>query len=232
MHITRCHTVAELNELAAQLIISDLNSRPASLVCAATGNSPTGIYHLLAEKKNLFDAETITLLKLDEWYGLPMDHPATCEAYLQRNLIGPLNITSFTGFDSNAPDPEAECKRIGDFIAAKGPIDLCVLGLGQNGHIAFNEPADDLQPGVYLSPLSKTSLTHAMVKGITADLKYGFTLGMTDILQSSKIVLPVFGQNKREIMQRFMEGKISTQLPASFLWLHPDVECIYCENDA
>ncbi|MBS1501109.1 MAG: 6-phosphogluconolactonase [Bacteroidetes bacterium] len=232
MHITNCATVAELNELAANAIIKDLNSRPASLFCAATGNSPTGIYQLMVQRKSEFNAGAITLLKLDEWCGLPMDFPATCEQYLQRNLIKPLGITSFTGFDSSAADPGAECQRIQNFLDEHQPIDLCVLGLGQNGHIAFNEPAGRLEPNVHLSPLTETSLNHSMIKGSGYTLKYGYTLGMADILKSRKIILPVFGKNKRDIWAHFLEGKISTQLPASFLWLHPDVECFYCENDS
>ncbi|MBS1525393.1 MAG: 6-phosphogluconolactonase [Bacteroidetes bacterium] len=232
MHITNCATVAELNDLAANAIISDLNSRPASLLCAATGNSPTGIYQLMVQRQAEFNANAITLLKLDEWCGLPMDFPATCEQYLQRYLLKPLAMSSFTGFDSNAPDAEAECRRIQEFLDAHQPIDLCVLGLGQNGHIAFNEPASELEPHVHLSPLTETSLNHSMIKGSGYALKYGYTLGMADILRSKKIILPVFGANKRDIMQRLLEGKISTHLPASFLWLHPDVECFYCENDS
>jgi galactosamine-6-phosphate isomerase len=231
MRITRCTTVAELNEKAADLIIRALAQNPRNLFCTATGNSPTGIYKLLAERKDAIHTKRLSLLKLDEWYGLPMDHPASCEYYLQKHLIGPLDITSVTGFDSKA-EPEAECKRINQYLAEHGPIDICVLGLGQNGHIGFNEPADFLQPHAHLAALSETSLNHQMIKDSGVDMKYGFTLGLADILRSGKIILPVFGQNKRAIMQRLMEGKISTQLPASFLWLHPDTECLYCENDS
>lgn len=230
MHITRCSTVAELNQKAADIIISELNKKPQSLFCTATGNSPTGIYKLLAERKDAINAKGLSLIKLDEWYGLPMDHPASCEYYLQKHLTGPLGITSVTGFDSNA-EPEAECNRINDYLTNSGPIDICVLGLGQNGHIGFNEPADFLHPHAHLSALSETSLHHPMIQGSGIDVKYGLTLGLADILQSRKIILPVFGQNKRAIMQRLMEGKVSTHLPASLLWLHPNTECLYCEND-
>lgn len=232
MRITHCASVAELNKLVSELIIKELAKAQHTLFCTATGNSPTGIYRLLAEKKNAIDAKKLSIIKLDEWYGLPMDHPATCEYYLQQHLLKPLGISSYTAFDSKASDAEAECGRINQYLAKNGPIDLCLLGLGQNGHIAFNEPADFLQPHAHLAPLSETSLTHTMIQNSGADVKYGFTLGMADILQSRKILLPVFGKNKKDIMQQLSEGKISSRLPASFLWLHPDVECFYCENDS
>jgi len=231
MRITRCATVAELNEKAADMIISELNKKPQNLFCTATGNSPTGIYKLLAERKGAINTKGLSLLKLDEWYGLPMDHPASCEYYLQKHLIEPLGAASVTSFDSQA-DPEAECKRINDYLAKNGPIDICVLGLGQNGHLGFNEPADFLHPHAHLATLSETSLTHPMIKGSGVDMKYGLTLGLADILQSRKIILPVFGRNKNEIMQQLMEEKVSTYLPASLLWLHPNTECLYCENDS
>jgi len=231
MHITRCATVVELNQKAADIIISELNKKSQSLFCTATGNSPTGIYKLLAERKNEINTSGLNLLKLDEWYGLPMDHPASCEYYLQEHLIGPLGAASVTSFNSKA-EPETECKRINDFLLKNGPIDICVLGLGINGHIGFNEPADFLQPHAHLATLSETSVTHPMIKDSGVDMKYGFTMGVADILGSGKIILPVFGKSKRAIMERLMEGKISTHLPASFLWLHPNAECLYCENDS
>ncbi|RYY18866.1 MAG: galactosamine-6-phosphate isomerase, partial [Sphingobacteriaceae bacterium] len=104
----------------------------------------------------------------------------------------------------------------------------CVLGIGLNGHIAFNDPADELQPGVHLAKLSAASLAHPMVKHAAVDLQYGYTLGMADILQSKTILLIVNGQHKKTIFQEFLKGQITTQLPASFLWLHADVYCYYC----
>ena len=234
MQIIRCTSVAELNELASEYIINDLNSRPKSLFCTATGNSPTGIYRLLADKKELIDPNGLSLLKLDEWCNLPMDHPASCEYYLQQYMIHPLGVAdeNYVGFNSMATDTAAECKRINDFIASNGPIDICVLGIGLNGHIGFNEPADFLQPHAHLATLSETSLNHTMIKSSGVEVKYGFTIGVADILQSKKIILPVFGKNKKDIMDRLFEGKISSQLPASVLWLHPDVTVFYCENDS
>ena len=233
MQITRCNTLAELNELASDLLLNDFKQNPHSLICAATGNSPTGIYQRLAEKQYSVVVENLTFVKLDEWYGLPMDHPASCEYYLDKYLLKPLSVSRdrYTAFDSKAADPEAECARINQFLEARDPIDICILGIGQNGHIAFNEPADALQPHAHLASLSTTSLKHTMIKDSRIDIKFGFTLGMADILRSKKIILPVFGRNKSEIMQRFFEGNISTYLPASFLWLHPDVTVFYCETD-
>lgn len=233
MQITPCNTLAELNELASALIIHELQVKPKSLVCAATGNSPTGVYKKLVEKQTAVNVSELTFVKLDEWYGLGIDDTGSCERYLHENLLQPLNVSSkkYIAFDGKSNEPEKECARIAQYLDEHGPIDLCILGLGKNGHIAFNEPADSLHPCVYLAPLSETSLTHTMVKGTGAHIKYGLTLGMADIMLSKKIILLVNGTAKKQIMDKLLEQKISTQLPASLLWLHPDVQCFYCDND-
>lgn len=233
MLITPCSTLADLNELASALIIHELQQKPESLVCAATGNSPTGAYKKLIGKKGAIDTSNLSFIKLDEWYGLGVDDEGSCEQYLHQNLLRPLNISDkkYIAFDGKTKEPEKELSRIANYLDEHGPIDLCILGLGKNGHIAFNEPAEALQPRAHMAPLSTTSLEHTMIKGSGEPIKYGMTLGMTDILQSGKIILLVNGTHKNAVMKKLMEQKISTQLPASFLWLHPDVQCFYCDND-
>ena len=233
MLITRCNTLAELNELASALIIHELQQKPKSLVCAATGNSPTGVYKKLVEKKENINTSALRFIKLDEWYGLGINDEGSCEKYLHEQLFNPLGISNkkYIAFDGKATEPEKELQHVSNYLDEHGPIDLCILGLGKNGHIAFNEPAGILHPRAHMAPLSSTSLAHTMIKGTGEQIKYGMTLGMTDILQSKKIILLVNGKHKHAIMQKLMEQKISTQLPASFLWLHADVQCFFCDND-
>jgi len=233
MLITRCNTLAELNELASETIIQELQQNPQSLVCAATGNSPTGVYKKLVEKKENFNSTDLRFIKLDEWYGLDINDEGSCEKYLHEHLFNPLGIShkNYITFDGKAADAQKELEHVNTYLEENGPIDLCILGLGKNGHIAFNEPADTLHPHAHLATLSATSLEHSMIKGNGEQVKYGMTLGVTDILQSRKIIMLVNGTHKNAVMQKLMEQKISTQLPASFLWLHANVHCFYCDND-
>ena len=233
MQITRCNTLAELNELASELIINELKNKPKSLVCAATGNSPTGVYKKLVEKRPQISVSELSFIKLDEWYGLGIEDEGSCDHYLEQNLFRPLNILpeKCVGFDGKTNDPEKECNLISKYLDEYGPIDLCILGLGKNGHIAFNEPADILQPRAHLATLSPTSLEHPMIKNNGEQVKYGLTLGVGDILRSKKIILLVNGTHKNAVMEKLSEQKISTQLPASLLWTHGNVECFYCDND-
>ena len=224
-----------MSRRAAELIVGALRVRPDLLLCTATGSSPTRTYDLLAQQypsePQLFSR--LRLVKLDEWGGLPPEDPGTCETYLRRHLTGPLNILPdrYHTFRGDAPDPEAECRNIERALENHGPLHLCVLGLGVNGHLGFNEPADALHPGPHVAPLTEQSLAHPMVRHARGRVRYGLTLGMGDILRAEKILLLVNGPHKREPLLRMLTPQVSTRFPASFLWLHPDVT-VLCDAEA
>lgn len=230
MKIRYYDTYEQMSDRARDMIVMALVQNKKALICAATGNSPLKTYQLLAEnyqkEPTLF--EQMRLLKLDEWGGVPMEDAQTCESFLQENLVKPLNISTerYFTFASNPTDPKAECERIQTIIEQQGPIDLCILGLGMNGHLGFNEPAETLTPHAHVATLSPKSLQHAMANAMKIQPTYGITLGMRDILQSKKIILLITGSNKKEAVEKLLAQKISTYLPASFLLLHPDVECL------
>lgn len=234
MEIELCETYQELSLKASEVMLQELEKKKDLLMCTATGNSPTGAYQLLGEKfKNypeLFDE--LRILKLDEWGGIPHMHPGTCESYLQGHLIRPLEISQnrYIGFKSDSEDSARECQYVQETINSKGPIDLCILGLGINGHLAFNEPSDDLQAHCHVAMLTSASMKHSMASEMQVKPTYGLTLGMADILQSKKILMLITGKEKRKIVNKFLSEKITTLLPASFLWLHPNVVC-FIEKD-
>jgi len=205
------------------------------ILCAATGDSPTGAYKVFVSEilSGNKPPEKIHLLKLDEWCGLDMDDPATCEDYLQKTLVRPLQIpaTRYVSFESNSRAPLGECQRVQDWLAIHGPIDLCVLGLGLNGHLGFNEPADELIAAPHVAKLTDQSLAHSMLSTARTCPTHGLTLGMRDILASKSILLLVFGASKAKQLKRLVTGGVSSLFPASFLSLHNDVKCI-CDETA
>ena len=111
-------------------------------------------------------------------------------------------------------------------LAKAGPIDCCVLGLGINGHLGFNEPAEYLHPGCHIARLSPTTLQHTMVGDMTSRPSYGLTLGMADILQAKMVLILISGSSKKEITREFLSERVTAELPASFLWLHPNAVCL------
>ncbi len=221
----------KLSQAAAGIIIENVKSNPELLFCPATGSSPERAYELLATSANKEIFEKIRVIKLDEWGGIPTNHPATCEHYLQSKLIHPLGIRSLSGFNPENKNESEEINKANNYLALNGPIDLCILGIGLNGHLGFNEPGDFLNPHAHKVDLTPESLNHPMIANLEEKPAFGLTLGMSDILQSRKILLLVNGKHKNEIMKKFMEKQISTQLPASFLWLHENITYL-CDQDA
>jgi galactosamine-6-phosphate isomerase len=213
---------AAMSRAAADWLARRLRAKPDSLLCLATGGTPERTYELLARQPALL--RRARLLKLDEWGGLARTDPATCEAYLQRLLVRPLGRRqTLHGFRCRPRDPEAECGRVNAWIKANGPIDLCVLGLGVNGHLGFNEPAAALQPFAHVAKLSAASLKHGMLSAARERPTYGLTLGMANLLASREILLVVSGSHKRTALPRLLRGDVTTRFPATFLRLHPRV---------
>jgi galactosamine-6-phosphate isomerase len=235
MKIDICDTYKDLSQKAKDIIVQEIKLNETLLLCAATGGSPTGTYDLLAieyqENPGLFSKSRV--FKLDEWGGIPMDSLGTCECYLQDHLIQPLKISEsrYIGFNSNPEDPSKECDQIQERLNQQGPIDICILGLGMNGHLALNEPDLFLQPYCHVAKLSDTSLQHQMAAEMPVKPTYGLTLGMADILSSKMIIILINGTQKRAIVNKFLSQKITNSVPASFLWLHPNVVCLI-EKDA
>ena len=232
-HVARDYEAG--SAIAAERLLLAWRRNPELLLCAATGTSPTRAYELFVQ---LMLSETkrrtgLRILKLDEWGGLLPDDPATCETYLQENLIQPLEISPdrYLGFQSDTLSPSKECTRVSAWLGANGPIDVCVLGVGVNGHLGFNEPNDALNADCHVAELTSASLSHAMLSSTSRQPSHGLTVGMRDILASRLVLLLVFGEAKAEQLKRLVTGGLSTNFPASFLTLHQQVVCV-CDEAA
>jgi galactosamine-6-phosphate isomerase len=220
---------------AAQVIIQAIQKKPNLILCVATGSSPIPAYHELAahatDTPDLFRG--LRILKLDEWMGLDPDDPASCEVYIRSRLLRPLNIDErrYVGFELGGGSSESDCRRISDWLERNGPIDLSVLGLGDNGHLGLNEPGATLAPFCHEAQLAETSRAHSMLAVARRQPRSGVTLGMGDLLRSRHILLIVTGAHKRTPLRRLLQREVSTQFPASLLWLHARVTCV-CDEAA
>lgn len=228
MKISFLKNINEVSNAGACLMAEAISRKKEMLICTAAGNTPTLTYEKLTQILPSDQYSKIRIIKLDEWGGVPMDHPQTCEQYIVRYILIPFNISSdrYIGFSSDPENPSTEIARVQKELNQTKGIDICVLGLGANGHIAFNEPSDFLQAKCHIAELSQKSMQHNMAVRMEVKPTYGLTLGMGDILKSKKIVMLISGSDKQDITRQFLSGKITTQLPASFLWLHPDVDCL------
>ncbi len=231
-----CEDLEAMSRTAADMMADEIRAKRDLSISLATGGSPTRSYQLLAarqaEEPELFSE--VRFVKLDEWGGLQPDDPATCEHYLRKHLVDPLGIPEerFIAFHCDPHDDQVECDRIRLELERLAPIDLCVLGLGINGHLGFNEPADSLRRNPHVAKLSEAAMSHVMLDDSDEPdaVRCGLTLGMGNIMHARKVMLLVTGAHKRPAMRQLLARRITTQFPASLLWMHPEVWCI-CDAD-
>jgi galactosamine-6-phosphate isomerase len=232
LHVAADHEAA--SRLAAYWLADAAIAKPTALVTLASGSTPTRAYELFAERGRAEPhlSASLRMLKLDEWGGLAGGVVGSCEEHLRRVLIDPLGLGDrYVGFDGLAADPAAECRRVAEWLAANGPIDACLLGLGINGHLGFNEPADELRPHSHVAELSAASLGHAMVRDTGSRPTCGLTLGIADLMQSRGLLVIATGAAKREPLRRMLSGNISPRFPASVVQLHQHA-IVVCDRES
>jgi len=230
MKIHYCKDYEEMSLLGAKLVHAEVEITPDLLFCAASGNSPAGLYELMVKKHRnshgFFD--WMNVIKLDEWVGLEDESTFTSEYDIQNKLLKRLGIERdrYISFDEETKDPILECEKIQAELDISDGIDICILGIGINGHIALNEPAEFLQPNCHVANLHPVTLASGMIEQVDVPLKQGMTLGVGNILSSRMIILFITGKGKKPVLDLLLEKKIRTDLPASLLWLHPNANLI------
>ncbi len=238
MIISLCDDSHDVADLAAQRVADLLHASPRAVLGLPTGRTPILMYDRLAERhaEGALDFAQVTTFNLDEFVGIGESHEGSYRAYMRRYLFDRVNIADGEGhvLDGLAPDADVECARFEDRIAAAGGIDLMILGLGANGHIGFNEPAATLQARTHrvrlLEPSRKANA--GFFGGDPAQVPVeAMTMGMGTILKSRRILILVTGAEKADTLAATINGPVTTQLPASFLQLHGDVEVI-CDREA
>lgn len=212
---------SEMSEVASEIMLDEVKSKNDLNICLASGGSPELTYQLFVKKMkdNKIDAQKIYITKLDEWVGIDKTSDLSCEKYLKDIVVDPLQLSDhFISFLPNEI-PEKEVEKVNEKLK-QNPIDLCILGLGKNGHLGLNEPNTYLYAESHVAKLSEKTKKHPMIYGKNNHIEYGMSIGMKNILDSKRIILLVSGTEKDEIFAYLKKGEISTQCPASFLWLH------------
>lgn len=231
IELVEAENYEKLSEISAEAMVKCVKEKPNALFCLASGGSPTLAYKLFIERviKENIDISKLRILKLDDWFGVEAEDPCTSEFYVRKNFLEPLSISAenYIGFNSGAEDGQSECKKIDEFLKEYGPIDLCILGLGKNGHLGLNEPREYLEPFSHVVKIDRKTKTHDMLKATNVSINYGITIGVSQIMASEKILFIVAGDEKTEAFNGFLEKKVRCSLPASILWLHPNTLCVF-----
>lgn len=212
---------------AAEVVASKLRENPHAVFMIPTGTTPLGMYRRLArmhEEEELSFARA-TFFNLDEYLGLPPDHPASYHVYMQENFYGLVDVDPERVHvpDGFAPDPEAECGRYERDIRAAGGVDLCVLGIGRNGHIGFNEPGASFDSRTRVVRLAETTrrVNATDFEGERAPER-AISVGMRTISDSREALLLTSGANKARAVAAAVGGEVSKKVPASALRRHPN----------
>ena len=206
--------------------IDRLHAHASMRMVLPTGGTPRPLYREFAARSpNLGNAE---IYVLDEFVGLPPGHPERCDVMIQRDLVDLLDEPPiFDALDPEAADLDAEVARYAKEVAS-GIVDLTMLGLGLNGHVALNEPGSTAGDGARVVALHPDT-----VASMDADPppREGITLGLADILASEEVWLLVTGPAKAEILARVIEDPIGPEVPATYLRDHPNA-LVFADEEA
>lgn len=228
----------ELSKVAAKEFSKIIKEKENAVLGLATGGSPVGMYKELIrmyEQKEL-NFSKITTVNLDEYIGLNPEHNQSYRYFMNNNLFNHINIDKSNTFVPNglAEDLEAQCKEYDQKIAELGGIDIQLLGVGNNGHIAFNEPNNELSSGTHIISLTDNTIeANARFFDNIYDVpRKAITMGVGGIMKAKKIILIASGESKAEAIKGIFSGKITTANPATMLQMHRDVTIIVDEAAA
>ena len=225
MRVIKSKDYREMSRAAANIISAQILLKPDCVLGLATGSSPVGTYEQLIEwyKKGDLDFSQVTTVNLDEYVGLAPDHDQSYYYFMHHNLFDSVNLRpgSTNLPDGCAADMDAECIRYDTLLRTLG-VDLQLLGLGNNGHIGFNEPDKEFSKGTHIVTLTESTLeaNKRFFASIDDVPKTAISMGTYDIMQAKRILMVASGKAKAEAVKAMLTGPITPQMPASILQFH------------
>ena len=229
---------AAFDQVASSRIISQIVEKQDSVIGLSTGRTTGNMHRLVVEqyRRMLFDVSRITIFGLDEVMNVPRSYAGACYTMLKTEIIDGLGLddSQFLMLPTESDDWYTACIHFEEEIKERGGIDLLILGLGENGHLGFNQPGTPFESMTWTSQMNEelevrirkeTQLPSSIELG-------GVTLGIKNIMHARKIILVAKGANKAEIVRKMLEGPVSTEVPASILQLHPNCEFLLDEKAA
>lgn len=232
MKIIEVNDYKMLSQKSANLLAAQILMKPACVLGLATGSTPTGTYQELICRYKLGDLDfsQVTTINLDEYCGLSVDNPQSYRFFMDRELFSHVNIDKGRTHvpDGMEADPDKACAEYEKLICQVGGIDLQLLGIGENGHIGFNEPAGEFVRETHCVFLTESTrkANARFFPSLEKVPESAYTMGIGTIMAARKIVLLASGETKADAVYRACFGPVSPHVPASVLQLHPDVTVI------
>jgi glucosamine-6-phosphate isomerase len=226
-----------LSREAANLVARHIVGKPGAVVCLASGSTPVQVFRFLVEdvKAGRLNIDGCTFVGLDEWVGIDISNEGSCRNMMDRDFFHPLQIkeSKIKFFDGMAENLNQECDRINQFIASRGGLDIMLVGIGLNGHIAMNEPGtsfDLYSQVIELSEVTKVVGQKYFQK--KTNLSKGLTLGLRHFRESKLPILMANGQKKASIVQKALTLPPTTEIPASVIQKIPHALVLLDEEAA
>lgn len=226
----------ELSKRAAGIIADAIKNKPNLVLGLATGGTPMGCYQELIRmhREEGLSFSGVVTFNLDEYIGLPPTHPQSYRYFMDENLFRHVNIKMENTYvpDGLSEDPQRTCKEFEELIKRAGGIDLQLLGIGANGHIAFNEPGSPFDSRTRVVNLSERTIKDnaRFFKSIDEVPRQALSMGMETLMEVRKIILLASGAGKADAVAKSVEVPITTDVPASILQSHPD--CTFILDEA
>jgi galactosamine-6-phosphate isomerase len=229
-------TYEVMSKRVADDFIKIMNPASEPLFCAASGDSPKGLYKELAQRNTAssIDISNWYFLGLDEWIGLDAEDEGSCRYMLNKDLFFPLHVKEemICCFDGKTNDATKECDRIENFIQQHGKIDVAILGLGMNGHIGLNEPGTPALLRSHVSEIAETTKTVGQKYfSKPQTLTKGITLGLATLMEAKHLFLIVSGEKKAAILKQALQHEPTEAIPATLIRDHANF-CVYADKDA
>ncbi|MDA3872416.1 MAG: glucosamine-6-phosphate deaminase [Kiritimatiellae bacterium] len=227
MEIVIQSTPEVASRLAAQHIARQIREKPDSVLGLATGGTPRMLYRELIRlhREEGLDFSQVTTFNLDEYLGLPPEHPQSYHQYMHENFFQFVDISSSRMHlpDGMTRDVAGFCADYEERIREAGGLDLQILGIGTDGHVGFNEPTSSLTSRTRIKTLTQQTLADnaRFFKHKEAQPHHVITMGIGTIMEARRILLLAFGQRKAEAVASAVEGPLTAMVPASILQLHP-----------
>lgn len=232
MRIYKAKDYEEMSRKAAGIVSAQIIMKPDCVLGLATGSTPVGLYKQLIEwyRNGDLDFSGVRTVNLDEYKGISRENEQSYYYFMHQNLFDHVNIPAGNTHlpDGMELDSEKECRRYEELIQSMGSVDLQLLGIGHNGHIGFNEPADAFDKLVHCVNLTQSTIEANKRFFASAEEvpRQAYTMGIQTIMRSKKILIIANGEGKADIVRDAFFGPITPMVPASVLQLHNDVTLV------
>ena len=228
----------DFDRAAAQYIVRRVMDKPDTTICFATGDTTRQIFdEIVRLKKELqIDFSKIRAVNMDEYVGVHPENPASCHYRIRESLYEPLGLSKEQYYVPVASDGDGErvCREFREILQRFGGIDLMLLSIGQNGHIAFNEPGTPFGWGIHVAGITDSTkeAKKELFGGKEKVPENGVSMGVSDVMQAREILFVAKGMHKTEIVEQALYGEVTETVPASVLQLHPNVVALLDEEAA